>query len=133
VDHRSIGDPCYGVAKIYAVSYRCGDGTLNSEEIPGEASGKTLSLVCPEREKTGISIISAIYGSNCDGSDQTMRLGDACNGRPSCEYLVDHRSIGDPCYGVAKIYAVSYRCGDGTLHSEEVPGEASGQTLKLKC
>lgn len=83
---------------------------------------------------SGISITFASYGGNCNGYDQTAALGAECNGKPICKYRIDHTTIGDPCPGVSKAYAVSYRCDNGieTFH-EIVSSEASGKTLQVDC
>ena len=82
----------------------------------------------------GISINYASYGGNCNGYDQTETLGNVCNGKDNCKYYINHVTIGDPCPGVSKAYAVSYRCGDedDTLY-KIISSEASGKTLKLDC
>ena len=82
----------------------------------------------------GISITFASYGGNCNGYDQTATLGAECNGKSICKYRIDHTTIGDPCPGVSKAYAVSYSCDNGieTFH-EIVSSEASGKTIEFDC
>jgi len=46
VDHNIIGDPCYGISKKYEVEYYC-NGTLYYAHLDPEASGKTITLSCP--------------------------------------------------------------------------------------
>jgi len=87
----------------------------------------------PTDEKT-VTIVSAIYGSNCDGSDQTEVLRDACDGEEKCTYHIDHMSIGDPCRGIRKAYKVTYTCsGESSERVARVTGEASGKDLVLDC
>jgi len=87
----------------------------------------------PNVEKT-VTIVSAIYGSNCDGSDQTDVLGAACDGEEKCTYHIDHMSIGDPCRGIRKTYKVTYTCsGENSERITRVTGEASGKDLVLDC
>merc|ERR1712117_652777 len=87
----------------------------------------------PTDEKT-VTIVSAIYGSNCDGSDQTEFLRAACDGEEKCTYHIDHMSIGDPCRGIRKAYKVTYMCsGESSERVARVTGEASGKDLVLDC
>merc|ERR1712027_264913 len=87
----------------------------------------------PTDEKT-VTIVSAIYGSNCDGSDQTEFLRAACDGEEKCTYHIDHMSIGDPCRGIRKTYKVTYTCsGESSERVARVTGEASGKDLVLDC
>merc|ERR1712027_37734 len=84
-------------------------------------------------EKT-VTIVSAIYGSNCDGSDQTEVLRATCDGEEKCTYHIDHMSIGDPCRGIYKTYKVTYTCsGESSERVARVTGEASGKDLVLDC
>jgi hypothetical protein len=45
-----------------------------------------------------IRVISATYGDNCGATfnNAVQYVSDACNGRTDCNYLIDHRRIGDP-------------------------------------
>ncbi len=52
IDHTVIGDPAFGCAKSFFLKWRCFDkngyvSIARDEYVPQEASGKTLSLVCP--------------------------------------------------------------------------------------
>ena len=88
----------------------------------------------PFKFHIGIKIISAKYGSNCAGSDQTSNLQRVCDNHETCKYRIDANVIGDPCGGVSKIYKVSYKCSDDSrTHVIEIPGEASGKDLNISC
>jgi hypothetical protein len=89
---------------------------------------------CGLRAARPITIISAIYGSNCDGSDQTETLHAACDGLEICTYRIDHHDIGDPCPNIRKTYKVTYMCADeNESRTAQVVGESSGKDLVLDC
>lgn len=129
VDHNQLGDPAVGCAKNYSVTYACGAG------VGGEASGQTLSLRCSSGT---IRVTRAAYGLNCRGRgdassnpayhEQTPAVSAACNGQQSCDFYVDHSSLGDPAVGCAKDFRVQYDCvGAGAA------AEASGKVITLSC
>ena len=127
-----------------------------------EASGKTVTLNCaaapapaappapvaapvpaPAPAANGIMVKQVVYGGNCagkgkpdpniKGADPTKHLADACNGKASCSYKINHQAIGDPIYGCAKDYKVEYVCpGSGPAKAEATP-EASGKSVTLNC
>ena len=82
-----------------------------------------------------IEVTSATYGGNCDGANSDNQLGNLakeCNGKTSCSYDVNHKTIGDPAYGCAKTYEYKWNCG-ATSFSETASAEASGTTITLDC
>jgi hypothetical protein len=137
VDHKIIGDPAYGCAKIYTVLYRCGDNpSVHRVAVPKEAGwgDKTVVLEC---WKT-IKVSSATYGENCGAGkgNVTDDIAKQCDGKKTCSYNVDHKVIGDPTFGCAKTYSVEYQCGDNPkIFQESLPAEAGwgDKSITLKC
>ena len=82
----------------------------------------------------GIHIVSAMYGTNCGGLDDTSNLQQACENKHVCTYRIDYRVIGDPCVAVMKAYMAYYTCNDDqkTLMIE-IQKEASGHDLFISC
>jgi hypothetical protein len=64
-----------------------------------------------------------------------VTLSAACGGRPSCNYIIDYRLIGDPAHACGKDYVVEYRC-DSTSSPSTVTIKAEaglGSALNLAC
>jgi len=84
-----------------------------------------------------IRVLTGTYGANCGQGEgnKTTHLGDACNGKTECSYVIDYRVIGDPADGCAKNYIAKWVCGnDPRVRSEEVRPEAGrGSTVTLSC
>ncbi|MBI5322259.1 hypothetical protein [Bradyrhizobium sp.] len=94
------------------------------------------SRSAPRRTEAGVVVTSATYGGNCGAprGNATRQLAQACNGRTSCDYLIDWQIIGDPKRFCGENYIAEWRCGDGRVRSASVPPEAGYQkTISLRC
>jgi len=85
-----------------------------------------------------IRVIAATYGRNCGApqGNATVHLARSCDGRSSCEYVIDFRVLGDPAPGCAKDYFAEWQCGrDSRMYSQAVRAEAgAGNTrILLRC
>jgi hypothetical protein len=84
-----------------------------------------------------VRVLSAVYGRNCAGQNNTNVTDDLarqCQGRDYCVYRIDHRQIGDPRPGCAKNYQARYICRDGgNERYVSANPEASGQSVVLDC
>jgi hypothetical protein len=89
-----------------------------------------------DRRDGYIRIIAATYGRNCGApyGNATNHLAEICDGRATCEYVIDFVVIGDPARGSAKDYFAEWECGRypgrGTVGAG---AEASGQGIVLRC
>lgn len=86
----------------------------------------------------GIRIEFATYGANCGVAkgNVTAHIAKQCNGKSRCRYVVNHKIIGDPAYGCAKIYTVRYRCGNNPrVFDRSLPAEAGwgDKAVLLEC
>ena|SRR5579859_1015235 len=90
-----------------------------------------------EGQPAEIRVIAGTYGQNCGvpHGNKTSHLAKACNGRASCNYLIDYQVIGDPAYLCAKTYIAEWRCGNTSqIYMAEVSPEAGyGKTVTLSC
>lgn len=83
-----------------------------------------------------IKVIAATYGKNCGNlyGNVTHHLAQSCDGREFCEYVLDHRVIGDPAPGCPKDFFAEWQCGRhpeiGTIG---INPEASGARIVLRC
>lgn len=83
-----------------------------------------------------IKVLSATYGRNCGApyGNITPHLAQNCDGREWCEYVLDHRVVGDPAPGCSKDFFVEWQCGHrpetGTVG---INPEASGSRIVMKC
>lgn len=84
-----------------------------------------------------IRVIGATYGGNCGSpnGNATQHLAEICNGRETCEYVIDYRVLGDPVPGCAKDYYAEWQCGhDPDEYRVGVRPEAGGGTrIMLRC
>ena len=84
-----------------------------------------------------INVISATYGKNCRApyGNVTNQLAEVCNGKSTCEYIIDYRVLGDPATGCAKDYFAEWQCGrDQKKNGIRVRAEAGGGTrIELRC
>ena len=86
-----------------------------------------------------INVTGASYGLNCGApaGNATQHAQQTCNGKTSCDYVVDVLILGDPTYGCAKDYRISWRCGSSSsqLHTVTVGSEAGWppHTAKISC
>lgn len=125
-----------------------------SHEFLGAAVGLGLlasSLVATgcgggQRAQTPITVVEATYGANAGATGRwtgesrpttrgnaTKDVASTCNGKQSCQYVVDVEKLGDPVPGEAKDFIVLYRCGGADPKRATVPGEAAGKTANLNC
>ena len=84
----------------------------------------------------GIGVFRAQYGglgSGCNPKEVTDFVRNSCQGRQTCDFLVDHRQLGDPHFGCAKPFFVDYFCAGGPVRRTFLAAEASGKTARLSC
>ncbi len=90
-----------------------------------------------DRGGSPIKVIAATYGRNCGApyGNATHHLAEICNGRATCEYVIDVNVIGDPAAGCAKDYFAEWQCGrDPERRSISARPEAGGGTrIVLRC
>ena len=85
-----------------------------------------------------IKVIAATYGRNCGApyGNVTNHLAEICDGKATCEYLIDFRVIGDPAPNCAKDYFAEWECGRdperGTI-SASAAGTGMGTRIVLRC
>jgi hypothetical protein len=85
---------------------------------------------------TVISVTSATYGASCKApkGNVTKFLQTACDGKSSCQYSVDYKTIGDPAPGCSKDFSVEWTCGGIAGGTSSAAGEAGlGSKVTLAC
>ena len=85
-----------------------------------------------------IAVVEASYGKNCNVgavNNQLAILSNLCNGKNSCDYVLQTNPGGDPCNQVRKDYDWSWTCSTNTsiLKRNHLNGEALGSTMQLSC
>jgi tetratricopeptide (TPR) repeat protein len=99
------------------------------------AAEPTCSAIA--KVQAGISVTSATYGGNCRArsGNATVAVAQSCNGKASCEYVVDVGQLSDPAPGCSKNFQVQYSCApDTAVTRKELPGEAGlGSRIQLDC
>jgi hypothetical protein len=102
---------------------------------PAPATPKAPAAVEP-RLRPGVSIESATYGGNCGAKkgNATAAVQAVCDGRQSCEFVVDVKALGDPAPTCGKAFVVDYRCGPNKPPSRaEIRAEAGFGTRVPLC
>jgi hypothetical protein len=102
----------------------------NTAKSPEQAD--FLASPSPRSSTARVSVLSASYGANCGASsgNVTYALRSTCEGRETCDYLVDVNTLGDPATGCAKSFSIDYSCGPFRLQ-KEIRAEASGRRVQL--
>jgi hypothetical protein len=85
-----------------------------------------------------ITTVEASYGKNCNVgavNNQLAILSNLCNGKSSCNYVLQTNPGGDPCNQVRKDYDWSWTCSTNpsVLKRNHINGEALGSTIQLSC
>ena len=85
----------------------------------------------------GIKVDSATYGANCGAplNNALRHIETACDGKDSCQYVVDVKNLGDPAQGCGKSYILTYQCLPEKKSTTLIlPGEAGlGAVANLSC
>jgi hypothetical protein len=98
-------------------------------------AAKPAAAPAPAAQKL-IKVVKAEYGVNCKAKNPNViaHIASACNGKPTCNYQINHTLIGDTAPGCAKNYNVAWECGTpGQGRANGVQPEASGKTVALTC
>jgi hypothetical protein len=84
-----------------------------------------------------IRVVSGTYGGNCGAfyGNATEHVASICNGRPTCEYIVDFRNLGDPATGCSKDFVAEWRCGNSPERASVAasPEAGNGKRIVLRC
>jgi hypothetical protein len=89
-----------------------------------------------DRRGGHIKVIAATYGRNCGAryGNVTNHLAEICDGKATCEYVIDFGVLGDPARGCAKDYFAEWECGrDPQRGVMRVGPEATGAGIVLRC
>jgi peptidoglycan/LPS O-acetylase OafA/YrhL len=85
----------------------------------------------------GVRVLSATYGASCGvpRGNTTTALRKACDGKGSCNYVVDVSILGDPAPSCSKDFVVDYQCApDAKQLATNLPAEAGLRSaLLLSC
>ncbi len=91
----------------------------------------------PPQQDNVIHVTGATYGGqtcHTAAGNVTHFLADACNGKKTCDYVVQYQTIGDPAPGCAKDFNVQWTCLVGPGGSVNLPAEAGlGSHAALRC
>jgi peptidoglycan/LPS O-acetylase OafA/YrhL len=84
-----------------------------------------------------IQVIDALYGASCVHVEANAQgsLRRSCNGRLTCDYVVNVAILGDPAPGCSKDFRAEWRCSkDGEIRRLTVPPEAGLRSVaRLSC
>lgn len=95
--------------------------------------GQALAQAPPQT----ISVVSATYGRNLWLQPSWSATQDArrvCDGLTECWYKVFTSRLGNPAYGAAKDYLISWKCGGTAVRTAYARSEAgNGSLVSLSC
>ena len=83
-----------------------------------------------------IDVLTAWYGQSCGAahSNATSHVKAKCDGKVTCQYLVDVAALGDPKQFCEKNYIVQYACSGRTeVKMSQLGAEANGKVITLSC
>lgn len=112
------------------------NGRDNSGNSNDQHAGSGNNGPSPAPSGNMIHVTAATYGAICHqpSGNVTKYLADACNGRATCDYVVQYQTIGDPSPGCAKDFSVQWSCSAGPGGNVNVPAEAGlGTKVALQC
>jgi len=101
------------------------------------AMAAIFMLMCASHaDARTIIVISATYGANC-GAPAGNATGDLvrqCDGRDTCQYMPDQRSLSDSAPSCRSDLQADWRCSSSELHTAMLsPGANADSTLVLTC
>jgi hypothetical protein len=128
---------------VYLVDYQCPGEPVRSVREEGRETFDGLfrincrasSFLARDPAPYGIQVAYATYGGDAGViGNATTPIAALCQGRMSCDYVVDGAKLGGPANGLPKALEVAYRC-DRELATRVVtlPDADNGATLHLDC
>lgn len=95
--------------------------------IPAPASTVVNAEIIP------IKVVAATYGKNCNGKagNATVLLAKTCDGRGSCDFLIDTSAMEDPAPNCSKDFSAEWKCGNGNAVFSAALSSLSGKNDKL--
>lgn len=99
--------------------------------IPAPASSTANADTVP------IKVVAATYGKNCNGKagNATPLLSKSCDGRGSCDFVIDTATLEDPAPNCSKDFSAEWKCGSGNVVFSAALSSLSGKgdKLRLNC
>ncbi|HEY0666439.1 MAG TPA: hypothetical protein VGD24_10265 [Gallionella sp.] len=139
-----IGAAILGVAMIViGLAMQLGETPNMYTRLPPELTaaipmqGGVSASTPASASLTTIKVVSASYGRNCNAAagNVTSLLSTACDGRISCDFVIDTSVLADPAPNCNKDFAAEWKCGEGsTVYSAALSGlTGRGDRLRLNC
>lgn len=130
--HTAGGDT--GGGRSWDNHWQAGNGLGDQHGANGNGQGGDHGGQSPAGNV--IHVTAATYGAICrqPAGNVTKPLAAACDGKSTCDYVVQYQVIGDPAPGCAKDFSVQWTCSAGPGGSATVPPEAGlGGKVSLQC
>lgn len=104
--------------------------------LPPQAATAPASAIA-NAETANIKVVSGTWGRNCNGKagNASALVAKACDGRGSCDYMIDTSTLEDPAPNCEKDFAVEWKCGSGNaVYSAALSGlTGKNDKLRLSC
>jgi hypothetical protein len=102
---------------------------LPPENVIAVAPASAAAVV----EPSAIKVVSGTYGRNCNAKagNATAHLSKACDGRGSCDFVIDAAALEDPAPSCSKDFAAEWKCGSGNAVYSAALSGLSGKNDKL--
>ena len=81
-----------------------------------------------------IKVVAGTYGKNCNGKagNATALLSKSCDGRASCDFVIDTTALEDPAPSCSKDFSAEWKCGNGNVVFSAALSSLSGKSDKLR-
>ncbi len=96
--------------------------------------GAAPASAVAKAEITAIKVVSGTYGRNCNAKagNATAPLSKACDGRSSCDFIIDTAALEDPAPNCSKDFAAEWKCGNGNAVYSAALSSLTGKNDKLR-
>ncbi len=80
-----------------------------------------------------IKVVAGTYGRNCNAKagNATTLLAQACDGKSSCDFVIDTSALQDPAPSCNKDFVAEWKCGEGNAVYSAALSALTGKNDKL--
>ena len=85
-------------------------------------------------EAVTIKVVSGTYGRNCNAKagNATAQVAKVCDGRSSCDFIIDTTQLEDPSPSCSKDFAAEWKCGNNSAVYSAALSSLAGKNDKLR-
>lgn len=106
-------------------------------DLPESAVASSPASATAVASTSVIKVVSATYGRNCNAKagNATTLVAKSCDGKQSCDFPIDLRTLEDPAPACNKDFVSEWKCGEeDSVHSAALSSlSAKINQLHLDC